>query len=137
MVREIIRDPIFLSGRSEPATKDDRQIITDLTDTLKANSEICVGLAANMIGERKCILVAVNGDDILVMVNPVIVDRSKQFYETEEGCLSLDGVRKTKRYVSIKVEYLDKKFKRKKQTFTGNTAQIIQHEMDHFHGILI
>ena len=90
-----------------------------------------------MIGERKCILVAVNGDDILVMVNPVIVDRSKQFFETEEGCLSLDGVRKTKRYVSIKVEYLDKKFKRKKQTFTGNTAQIIQHEMDHFHGILI
>lgn len=137
MVREIIRDPIFLSGRSEPATKNDRQIITDLTDTLKANSEICVGLAANMIGERKCILVAVNGDDILVMVNPVIVDRSKQFFETEEGCLSLDGVRKTKRYVSIKVEYLDKKFKRKKQTFTGNTAQIIQHEMDHFHGILI
>lgn len=103
MVKEIIRDPIFLKIKSDPATKNDRQIVTDLLDTLKANSDICVGMAANMIGERKCILAAVNGKDFLIMINPVIVDKSKQFYETEEGCLSLDGVRKTKRYVSITV----------------------------------
>ncbi len=137
MIKEIVTDPIFLSQKSEPATKDDRQIIQDLLDTIGANAERCVGMAANMIGVRKTILVAQIGKEYLIMVNPKIVDHSKQYYEVEEGCLSLPGNRTTKRYPIIVVEYLDKKFKKKKQTFKDFEAQIIQHEMDHFEGILI
>lgn len=137
MIREIVKDTFFLSQKSEPATRQDQPVIQDLLDTVRANADRCVGMAANMIGERKTILVAQVGKDYLVMVNPKIVDHSKQCYETEESCLSLTGQRPVKRYGVIVVEYLDRKFKRKKQTFRDFEAQIIQHEMDHFNGILI
>ncbi|WP_456108103.1 peptide deformylase [Ruminococcus sp.] len=137
MIREIVKDTFFLSQKSEPATRQDQPVIQDLLDTVRANADRCVGMAANMIGERKTILVAQAGKDYLVMVNPKIVDHSRQCYETEESCLSLTGQRPVKRYGVIVVEYLDRKFKRKKQTFRDFEAQIIQHEMDHFNGILI
>ena len=137
MIREIVKDTFFLSQKSEPATRQDQPVIQDLLDTVHANADRCVGMAANMIGERKTILVAQAGKDYLVMVNPKIVDHSKQCYETEESCLSLTGQRPVKRYSVIVVEYLDRKFKRKKQTFRDFEAQIIQHEMDHFEGIII
>ena len=137
MVKPIMRDIFFLNQPSEPATETDRKTGMDLLDTLKAHEEECVGMAANMIGERKTILVAQAGKDYLVMVNPKVVDHSRQCYETEESCLSLTGQRPVKRYSVIVVEYLDRKFKRKKQTFRDFEAQIIQHEMDHFEGIII
>lgn len=137
MIKEIVTNPIFLSQKSEPATKNDQQTIRDLLDTIEANAERCVGMAANMIGVRKTILVAQIGKEYLIMVNPKIVDHSKQSYNVEEGCLSLPGQRPAKRYNIVVVEYLDKKFKKKKQTFKDFEAQIIQHEMDHFEGLLI
>lgn len=137
MIKEIVTDPIFLGQKSEPATKGDQQTIRDLLDTIEANAERCVGMAANMIGVRKTILVAQVGKEYLIMVNPKIVDHSKSCYDVEEGCLSLPGQHTAKRYPIIVVEYLDKKFKKKKQTFKDFEAQIIQHEMDHFEGILI
>ena len=137
MIREIVKDTFFLSQKSEPATRQDQPVIQDLLDTVRANADRWVGMAANMIGERKTILVAQAGKDYLVMVNPKIVDHSRQCYETEESCLSLTGQRPVKRYSVIVVEYLDRKFKRKKQTFRDFEAQIIQHEMDHFEGIII
>lgn len=137
MVQDIVTDVIFLKQKSEPATKDDTQVIKDLLDTVKANADRCVGMAANMIGARKTILTVLVGKEYIIMVNPVIVDKSKQFYETEESCLSLTGERPARRYKMITVEYLDKRFKKKKQTFKDFEAQIIQHEMDHFEGIII
>ena len=127
MIREIVKDPLFLSQKSEPATRQDRQVMQDH----------CVGMAANMIGVRKQILVAQIGKNYTILVNPSIVEHSKQSYETEESCLSLMGQRSVQRYKVIAVEYLDQKFKRKKQVFRDFEAQIIQHEMDHFNGILI
>ena len=135
MIREIVKDTFFLSQKSEPATRQDQPVIQDLLDTVRANADRCVGMAANMIGERKTILVAQAGKDYLVMVNPKVVDHSRQCYETEESCLSLTGQRPVKRYSVIVVEYLDRKFKRKKQTFRDFEAQIIQHEMDHFEAV--
>lgn len=137
MIKEIVTDPIFLSQKSEPTTKNDQQTIQNLLDTISANAERCVGMAANMIGVRKTILVAQVGKEYLIMVNPKIVDHSKSFHDVEEGCLSLPGYRPAKRYPIIVVEYWDKKFKKKKQTFKDFEAQIIQHEMNHFEGILI
>ena len=137
MVREVVTDMFFLGQKSEPATKDDLQIAEDLLDTVKANSDRCVGMAANMIGFRKTILVALTGKEYTVMINPKITDKTKLSYETEEGCLSLEGVRSAKRYKAITVEYLDRKWKKKKQTFKDYEAQIIQHEMDHLEGIII
>ena len=137
MVKELIHDPIFLGARSETATKEDMQTAQDLLDTLKANADHCVGMAANMIGVNKTILAAQLGKDYVVMINPKITDRSKAFDEVEEGCLSLTGVRPAKRYRTITVEYLDKRFKKKKQTLSGFDAQIIQHEIDHFDGVII
>lgn len=136
MIRPIVKDILFLGQKSEPANKEDITIIDDLVDTLRANLECCVGMAANMIGVKKRILVFSVGDVIIPMVNPVIL-KKEQGYETEESCLSLTGFRKTFRYETIEVEYLDKNFKKHKQTFTGFTAQIIQHEVDHFEGIII
>ena len=136
MVKPIVRDTMFLSQPSTDATLMDAQVITDLIDTLQANADRCVGLAANMIGVRKRILVFSAGLMPVPMVNPKIVKKSGPF-EAEEGCLSLDGQRKTTRWQEIEVEYLDRSFVRRKQTFKGFTAQIIQHEMDHFEGILI
>lgn len=137
MIKEIVRDTFFLAQKSEPADKENMQVIQDLLDTIKANSQRCVGMAANMIGVRKTILVALIGNKYLIMVNPRIIDRSSQFYEIEEGCLSLSGQRKAKRYKTVTVEFLDRNFKRKKQIFKDFEAQIIQHEIDHFSGMII
>lgn len=137
MVKEIVRDTFFLAQKSEPADKDDAQTIQDLLDTIEANSERCVGMAANMIGVRKTILVALIGGSYLIMVNPKIIRTSPQIYETEEGCLSLNGQRKAKRFKSVTVEFLDMNFKKKTKTFKDFEAQIVQHEIDHFSGILI
>lgn len=136
MIKPIMKDFLFLGQKSEPATKDDMWVINDLTDTLNANLDACVGMAANMIGVHKCIIVFTVGNTIVPMVNPVITKKNN-LYETEESCLSLVGFRKTTRYESIEVEYLDKNFKKHKDTFTGFTAQIIQHEIDHCNGIII
>lgn len=136
MIRPIVKDTVFLSRKSEPATINDKNIIEDLQDTLKANSDRCVGMAANMIGYRKRVIIVAVGMIHIAMVNPKIVKRAFP-YETEEGCLSLDGVRKTTRYNEIEVEYSDTMFKKHRSKFSGNAAQIIQHETDHLEGILI
>ena len=138
-VKEIVHDSMFLAQKSVPATDcaEDRQTITDLLDTLKAHLAGCVGMAANMIGVKKTIIVVSMGFMQVAMVNPKIVKQTKP-YETEEGCLSLlGGPRKCKRFDEIEVEYLDANFIPKKGKFTGFTAQIIQHECDHCNGVLI
>ena len=136
MVKPIMRDPMFLAQKSAPATRADRQIALDLLDTLRANLEGCVGMAANMIGEHKRIIAVSLGFAQVAMLNPAIVRKSGP-YEAEEGCLSLPGVRKTKRYQEIELTYQDLNMKPCRRTFTGFTAQIIQHEVDHCDGILI
>ncbi|MGN0586881.1 MAG: peptide deformylase [Oscillospiraceae bacterium] len=137
MVKEIVKDPLVLKIKSTPADRSDIQTVRDLLDTVKANSDRCAGMAANMIGVHKTILVALVGNEYIAMINPKITDRYKETYETEEGCLSLTGTRPVKRHSIITVEYLDKSFKRKKRVFRGYEAEIIQHEIDHFDGILI
>jgi peptide deformylase len=136
MIRPICKDIISLSQKAVPATEADMPVLEDLMDTLRANADRCVGLAANMIGVNRRIIVFSAGPMIVPMVNPVITKRSGP-YETEEGCLSLDGVRKTTRYQSIEVEFMNRSFEKQKQVFTGFPAQIIQHEVDHCDGILI
>lgn len=136
MIRPIIKDVIFLSQKSEPATIMDKQVVQDLMDTLKANEEECVGLAANMIGVKKRIIVVTIGVINVPMINPVIISKSDP-YETVEGCLSLTGMRRTTRYDEIEVEYWDESFKKHKQKYTKWTAQVIQHEIDHCDGIVI
>lgn len=136
MIRPVVKNILFLGQKSEIATKEDISVIDDLVDTLRANLEHCVGMAANMIGIKKRILVFSVGNIIVPMVNPVILKKENS-YETEESCLSLTGFRKTMRYEIIEVEYFDRNFKKHKEIFTGFTAQIIQHEMDHFEGIII
>lgn len=136
MIKAVVKDILFLEQKSELATKDDVEVINDLIDTLSANLDHCVGMAANMIGVKKRILVFSVGEMIIPMVNPVILKKEIP-YEAEESCLSLEGFRKTTRYKKIEVEYLDRNFKKHKQVFTGFTAQIIQHEVDHFEGIII
>lgn len=136
MVREIVHDVLFLKQKSIKADRNDMQIVTDLKDTQKANHDRCVGMAANMIGYNKRIIIFTAGIMDIVMINPVIVKKA-QPYETEEGCLSLTGVRKTKRWEKITVEYQDTDFNKKRGDFTGFVAQIIQHECDHLEGIII
>ncbi len=136
MIRPIIRDVFFLGQESEPATKADLSVGQDLQDTLKANSDRCVGMAANMIGIKKRAIIVNMGLMNLVMYNPVIVKKTGP-YEAEEGCLSLDGVRKTTRYQNIEVEYLDGSWKKQKIKLSGWPAQICQHEIDHLSGIII
>lgn len=136
MIRPIMRDVFFLGQKSEPATKEDLQIGRDLQDTLQANRERCVGMAANMIGVKKNIIIVNMGIINMVMFNPVIIKRDTP-YETEEGCLSLDGVRKTIRYQNIEVEYYDFSWKKQRQKLTGWIAQICQHEIDHLEGRII
>jgi peptide deformylase len=136
MVRPICRDVIILGRKSVPATISDIPVADDLMDTLRENADRCVGLAANMIGINKRIIAFSIGSMSASMINPVIVKRAGP-YETEEGCLSLEGVRKTTRYLSIDVEFFDRNYNKKKQTFSGLPAQIIQHEIDHCDGILI
>ena len=130
MIKPIVKDIFFLGQKSEPATKQDLSVGQDLQDTLSANQERCVGMAANMIGVRKRIIIVNIGFMNLVMYNPVLLKKDTP-YETEEGCLSLEGVRKTKRYQNIEVEYLDGSWKKHRQKFSGWTAQIILREMDY------
>ena len=137
MIKKLIHDPIFLSLKSEVATKEDLQVAKDLLDTLIAHKDGCVGMAANMIGVRKRIIAFDNEGTYMVMFNPEIIKKSEP-YETEEGCLSLLGVpRKCKRYKSIKVQWQTSEMQTRIKTFTGFPAQIIQHEIDHCEGVLI
>ena len=136
MIREIMRDEAFLTQPSEAAVPEDLPTAQDLLDTLAAHQAGCVGMAANMIGYKKRIIIVSMGFVDLVMQNPVIKAKSGK-YETEESCLSLTGRRRTGRYQNIEVEYLDVSFKRQRQKFSGYVAQIIQHEMDHLEGIVI
>ena len=136
MVKKIVRDPMFLQQKSEPATEADKQVIQDLLDTLRANQDRCVGMAANMIGVKKRIIVVAMGPFHFAMVNPVITKKTGK-YQAEESCLSLDGVRICTRYKEIEVDYLDQDFKPQHGKYKDFTAQIIQHEIDHFEGILI
>ena len=137
MVRELVHDPIFLARKSAAAGKEDLETAWDLLDTLNAHRDSCVGMAANMIGVCKRIIVFDNEGTLMVMFNPEIIKAAEE-YETEEGCLSLlGGPRKTKRYRKIKVRYQTEKLDVRLKTFTGWTAQIIQHEIDHCNGILI
>ena len=141
MIKELMHDPIFLAGRSEVATKDDLQVAEDLLDTLISHKESCVGMAANMIGVKKCIIAFLDesgkAPTYTVMLNPEII-KTDGAYSTEEGCLSLlGGPRPCKRYKSIKVKYQTTDMQTRIKTYTGWTAQIIQHEVDHCNGILI
>ena len=136
MIKPIVKDVFFLGQKSDPATKQDLAVGQDLQDTLTANQERCVGMAANMIGVRKRIIIVNIGFMNLVMYNPVLLKKDTP-YETEEGCLSLEGVRKTTRYQNIEVEYLDGSWKKHRQKFSGWTAQIVLHEMDHLDGVII
>ena len=136
MVRKIVKGTHIFSEKAIPATPADKQVITDLLDTLRANRETCVGMAANMIGVNKRIIAVNMGFANIAMLNPMIVSK-KGPYEAEEGCLSLKGVRKTTRYQEIEVEYEDIHFKKQHQKYKGWVAQIIQHEVDHCEGIII
>ena len=136
MVRKIMRDPLFLAQKSIDATEADKQVVTDLLDTLKANLDHCVGMAANMIGVKKNIIVVAAVPFQFAMVNPVITKKTGAF-QTEEGCLSLEGTRPCIRYQEIEVDYLDQNFKKQHGKYFGLTAQIIQHEIDHCNGVVI
>ena len=136
MIRPIMHDPIFLAQKSAPATAEDLSVAEDLLETLIAHKDGCVGMAANMIGVLKRIIAFEDNGKYTVLFNPEIVKCSEP-YEAEEGCLSLSGIRSAKRYKSIKVQYQNEKFQVRLKTFTGWTAQIIQHEIDHCNGILI
>ena len=136
MVKEIVKDVMFLSQKAEKATEKDKYIATDLLDTLKANKDRCVGLAANMIGYNKSIICVSGGLYDFVMINPIITNKSGE-YQTEEGCLSLIGERKCKRYKEIEVDYLDINFNKQHGKYTEFVAEIIQHEIDHTNGVII
>lgn len=136
MVKSIMKDVFFLGQKSEPATRADIQVGKDLQDTLQANRDGCVGMAANMIGVKKRVIIVNMGFVDIVMFNPVLLSKDTP-YETEEGCLSLSGVRKTTRYENIEVEYYDMNWKKQRQKMSGWLAQICQHELDHLEGILI
>ncbi len=136
MIKNIVKDTFFLSQKADLATKEDMQVCLDLIDTLQANKDICVGMAANMIGKKKRIIIAKIGFMNVVMINPTIIKKSNP-YITKEGCLSLSGERQTTRYKSIVVEYYDMQWKLQKGSFSDYDAQIIQHEIDHCDGILI
>ena len=136
MVKEIVHDPILLAQKSKPAAAEDIPTADDMIDTLRANSDRCVGMAANMIGVMKRIIVFDDGGKITEMFNPEIIS-AKDAYEITEGCLSLSGTRKTTRYKTVKVKWQNRDFQYRIKNFTGWTAQIIQHEIDHCSGILI
>ena len=136
MVRDICKDEAFLARKAEPATPDDIPIAADLLETLEHHRDGCVGMAANMIGVNKRIIVFDNEGTYMVMFNPEIIKKSEP-YQAEEGCLSLTGTRPAKRWKSIKVCWQNEKFQERLKTFTGWTAQIIQHEIDHCEGIII
>lgn len=136
MVKKIVKGTKIFSRKALPATEADRQVVTDLLDTLRANSGICVGMASNMIGVNKTIIVVAVGPFQFAMINPIITKKAGE-YRTEESCLSLDGVRACTRYEEIEVDYLDSNFKSQHGKYSGFTAQIIQHEIDHCCGVII
>ena len=136
MIKPIVKDIFFLRRKAETATREDIQVGIDLQDTLRANREACVWMAANMIGVNKRVIIVNMGFVDVVMFNPVLIKKDTP-YETEEGCLSLTGVRKTTRYENIEVEYLDMNWKKQRQKLSDWTAQICQHELDHLEGIII
>lgn len=136
MVKKICKDYFILKQKATPATEADKPLVQDLLDTLRANSDRCVGMACNMIGTPKAIIVVAAGPFQFAMINPVITKKSGPF-QTEEGCLSLEGVRPCTRYQEIEVDYLDQNFQPKHSKYSGWTAQIIQHEIDHLQGIII
>lgn len=137
MVKELVHDPLLLARKSQPASREDMQVVQDLMDTFAAHRETCVGMAANMIGEFRNIIIFDNEDAPMVMLNPEII-RQEGPYTTKEGCLSLlGGPRETVRYQKIKVRYETTEFQVRLKTFTGWTAEIIQHEIDHCRGVLI
>jgi len=137
MIKEIVTDHFLLSQKAKEATKEDLYIVQDLKETLLYHKQRCVGMAANMIGYNKRILIFQEGSSYSIMINPIVLKHSDTYYDCEEGCLSLNGVRPCRRYHKIKVQYLDEHFKVKIKTYEGFTAQIIQHEMDHFEGKII
>ena len=136
MIREIVKDPLFLARKSLPATALDLPVARDLRDTLAAHRAGCVGMAANMIGVSKRIIIFADGLGATVMLNPEIIKKSDP-YETEEGCLSLEGMRPTTRFQTIRVRYQDESMHTQTKQYTGFAAQVIQHEIDHCDGILI
>ena len=136
MIRDICKDELFLARKAAPALPEDLPIAQDLLDTLEAHRHSCVGMAANMIGVNKRIIAFENDGEYMLMFNPVIVKKSGP-YDTEEGCLSLTGTRKAKRFQTVKVQWQNEKFQTRLKTFTGWTAEIIQHEIDHCEGIVI
>lgn len=136
MIREICKDIIFLAKKAEPATPDDLPVAADLLETLEYHKDGCVGMAANMIGVNKRIIAFDNDGEYMVMFNPEILRKTGPYY-TEEGCLSLTGVRPVKRWKTIKVKWQNEKFQQRIKNFTGWTAEIIQHEIDHCEGIII
>lgn len=136
MIKAVIHDPIFLARPSTPAERSDVSVADDLMDTLKANAEHCVGMAANMIGELKCIIVFNDNGVYSEMLNPEIIARSGR-YEAEEGCLSITGQRKCVRYKTVKIRWQTREFQTRVKNFSGYTAEIIQHEVDHCSGLLI
>lgn len=137
MICPIITDPMLLSQKSVPAQQTDLPVVIDLLDTLKAHQEHCLGMAANMIGVQKRIIAIQIGGICMPLINPTITHTGGKLYETEEGCLSHQGSRMTKRFPTITVSYLDQNWKMQKQTFSDLAAQVIQHEIDHCNGILI
>lgn len=136
MIQPVMKDMLFLSQESESASRKDLPVGRDLQDTLKANREACVGMAANMIGIKKRVIIVNMGEIDVVMFNPVLLKKDTP-YEAEEGCLSLEGVRPTTRYQNIEVEYQDMQWKKRRVQLSGWTAQIVQHELDHLEGIII
>lgn len=137
MVKEIMKDFLFLGRKAEAATKEDRAIAEDLLDTLRAHRDHCVGMAANMIGEQKAIIAIVEGNRLTAMLNPEVVKKSPKTYKTVEGCLSIPGEREVERHDWIEVKYRDMDWHKEKRKFTGFEAEIIQHELDHLEGKLI
>lgn len=137
MIKEIVKDTFILSQHCSEVTKQDLYVVDDLLDTIKAHAQTCVGMAANMIGITKRMIVILDEREYLIMINPVIIKTSGKHYTTSEGCLCHVGEKEVKRYEKIKVEYFDRNFKKKIKTYIGFKAQIIQHEIDHCDGILI
>ena len=136
MIRPIMKDPIFLAQKSAPATLPDLPVAQDLRDTLAAHRDGCVGMAANMIGVRKRVIIVSLGFADTVMYNPVLISKDTPS-EAEEGCLSLDGTRRTTRYQNIEIEYRNAAWKKRRERYSGGIAQIVQHEMDHLDGVII
>lgn len=137
MIKDIVKDEFFLKQPSLDCNKDDLYIADELLETINRHQEHCVGMAANMIGYLKRMMVVLDGNKYLIIINPEVLKTSGKKYSCQEGCLSLNGLRDTLRYESIKIRYLDDKYRIKIKTFSGYTAQIIQHELDHFNGIII